>query len=57
MNAKDLADVLTILQQIADTQMSTFKDPVFVGRLRAECFVKSLPLKRALEQFEIEITP
>ena len=55
MNAKDLADVLTILQQIADAQMSTFKDPVFVGRLRAECFVKSLPLKHALEQFEIEI--
>ena len=55
MNAKEIAEVLAILQQIADAQMSTLSDPVFVGKLRAECFIKSLPLKRALEQFEIEI--
>jgi len=55
MNAKEIAEVLAILQQVSDSSLSTFKDPAFVGKLQAECFIKSLPLKRALEQFQIEI--
>ena len=56
MTAKDIAEVLAIFHQIADAPLSAFKDPAFVGRLQAECFIKGMPLKTALSRIDLEIT-
>ena len=56
MTAKEVAEILAIFHHIADSPFSAFKDPAFVGRLKADCFVKGLPLKIALSKIDLEIT-
>ena len=55
MNAKNISDVLSILNLIYESDLNQFKDPVFVGRLKAAAFTKSLPLKYVLGTLDVEI--
>jgi hypothetical protein len=55
MNAKNISDVLSILNLIYESDLDQFKDPVFVGRLKAAAFTKALPLKYAIEKLNVEV--
>jgi len=55
MNAKNISDVLSILHLISSSSLDAFRDPVFVGQLKAAAFTKALPLKYALEKINVEI--
>jgi hypothetical protein len=55
MNAKNISDVLSILNLISASSLDAFRDPVFIGQLKGAAFTKALPLKYALEKINVEI--
>lgn len=55
MNAKNIFDVLSLLNLISASSLDAFRDPVFIGQLKAAAFTKALPLKYALEKINVEI--
>jgi hypothetical protein len=55
MNAKNISDVLEVLNLIDKASLDQFKDPRFIGRLQAAAFTKALPLRYALEKLNVEI--
>jgi hypothetical protein len=55
LTAKEIAEVLAILTMIEKASVQQFRDPVFVGSLQAQAFIKLWPLQNALDKLNVEI--
>lgn len=55
LTASQASKILNVLNLISECPYASLTDPAFAGKLRAEAFLASLPLKRVLENFQVEI--
>lgn len=55
LNAQQIANVLSVLDQVHNLTMAQAKDPLTVGRLSAEAFIAAMPLKFALERLGVDL--
>jgi len=55
LTSKDLANVFAVLKQVEALTMKSASDPAVIGRLAAEAFIASLPIRQALKDLRVEV--
>ena len=56
VSISQLVKVIEVLSIIEKSSMAAFKDPCFVGKLQAEAWLATLPLKHAIEEAQLQVT-
>ena len=56
LTAKDIVEVLKVLELCDTKYLELNKDPSFIGKRSADAFHVSLPLLSALRELNVEIT-
>jgi len=55
LTAKDLSEVISLLDRVVNYDMEQFHNPVLMGQLSANAFCAALTLKLALRHMQVEI--
>jgi len=55
LTAKDIVEVISVLDRITSYDMEQFRNPELVGKLSANAFCAALTLKLALRHLQIEV--
>lgn len=56
MTAHDLYKALEVLSRIEASSLEQLKDPTFVGCIKAEAFLASLPLRAVFSKIDVQIS-
>lgn len=55
LTAKDLSEVISLLDRVVNYDMEQFRNPVLMGQLCANAFCAALTLKLALRHLQVEV--
>ena len=55
ITVSQIVKAIEVLSRIEKSSFSQFADPVFVGTLQGEAFLALFPLKRGIENLNLEV--
>lgn len=56
LTAKEISDVVALLNKVEKASFDQWNDPKFVGKIRAEAFLLGMPLRFELNNFKVAVT-